>query len=564
MIRNPNYSEENFLVPNFEVSWPFYTVESDYLSAWVCLLFAIIFGILAFKRLQIKPIWRNTILSLCALGGLLVFSNFLTFHGPMGKERVRLAQSWDMFHYVIGARYQSELGYDHFYDACLLALREIETEQSDPEFWQRFQYRDMRTYEILPGAAALMQEAEIKAFFSSMQWEQFVQDVTYFYHDLTPEYFYNVFGDHGYNPPPTYTLAAKLFVGSGDLSESKLLLLASIDWILIALALGLIAWGFGVEAALVTVSLFGIAYMSNFSWIGNAFLRFGWFTGIVAGIVFQKRGLAVASGVSLGIAAGLRVFPGILLFSLAFPFIWSWWKEIKAGERNIRSWKNDLLAWHRSNRCVQLMKTVVSAAVLLVVWGITAELVSDRSGVWSEWKDTISLHEGRLSANHVGLRSGITIHPELTSGKIVAADPIEWWNTKKAEILAKRAWIYIPIILLYLGCLLACARKASIHHYLLVGLTSFFFFLDLSGYYYSFMALFPLLFVGRSLRNISMAYLAASLLALLVLSHYWTQQIYQYLDWVYAVSSLVLIPLCLALPICYLLIERSNNRLRST
>jgi len=51
MIRNPNYSEENFLVPNFEVSWPFYTVESDYLSAWVCLLFAIIFGILAFKRL---------------------------------------------------------------------------------------------------------------------------------------------------------------------------------------------------------------------------------------------------------------------------------------------------------------------------------------------------------------------------------------------------------------------------------------------------------------------------------------------------------------------------------
>jgi hypothetical protein len=233
---------------------------------------------------------------------------------------------------------------------------------------------------------------------------------------------------------------------------------------------------------------------------------------------------------------------------------------MKAVEKDKRSLMDDLLAWRRSTRCVQLMKTVVSAAVFLVVWGIAAELTSDRTGVWPEWKDTISLHEGRLSANHVGLRSGITLHPELTSGKIVAADPIEWWNEKKAETLAKRAWIYIPIILVYLGLLLACSRRVSLYHYLLIGLSSFFFFLDLSGYYYSFLALLPLLFTGRTFRNISVEYLAAALLALLVLSHYWTQQIYQYLDWVYAVSSFVLIPLFLALPVCYLFIERSHTR----
>ena len=477
MIRNPNYAEENFLIPEFKVSWPFYTVESDYLSAWACLVCVVIFSVLAYRRVQLPPLWRKSILTLCALGGLLVYSNFLTFHGPINKERVRLVQSWDMFHYVIGARYQPELGYDHFYDACLLALREIENEQEDEIFWKRFQYRDMRSYEMLPGAAALIQEEAIKAPFSDGRWEQFVRDVGYFHRDLTPEYFYNVLGDHGYNPPPTYSLIARLFVGGGDITESKLLLLASIDWILLLLIFGLLVWGFGWEASLVVTTLFGIAYMSNFSWVGNAYLRFGWLAGIVGGIVFQKKGMPVASGLSLAFAAGLRVFPGILLFSLAFPFIWSWLKVLKRQKASEEpsSWKDDLLAWRRSQQCVQLMKTVVSAAALLIGWGLVAELVLSRSGIWTEWKETISLHEGRLSANHVGLRAGITIHPDLTSGRIVAEDPIEWWNEKKAETLSDRSWIYLPLILVYLGLLLACARAREMDRYLSLSLTAVFF-----------------------------------------------------------------------------------------
>ena len=563
MIRNPNYAEENFLAPTFELSWPFYTVESDYLTAWACLLFAIIFVVFAYKKIQLSPKLKKGILIFCALGSLLVYSNFLTFHGPISKDRVRLVQSWDMFHYVVGARYQAELGYNHFYDACVLALREIEADQSDADFWPRFKYRDMRTYEILPGAAAMLQEAEIKAPFTEERWQQFVEDIAYFYYDLTPEYFYNVLADHGYNPPPTYTLVAKLFVGSGDLSEAKLLFLASIDWLLLVLVFGLIAWGFGGEASLVAITLFGIAYMSNFSWVGNAFLRFGWLAGIAAGVVFQRKGFVIASGLCLGFAAGLRVFPGILLFSLAFPFVWNWWKEIKASENQTRSLKEDLFSWRRSSTCVQLMKTVVSAAALLIVWGIAAELFIDRSGVWSEWKDTISLHEGRLSANHVGLKSGVTIHPEYTSGKIVSEDPIEWWNEKKSETLSNRSWIYIPIILLYLGLWLACAKQMPIDRYLIIGLSSFFFFLDLSGYYYSFMALLPLAFAGRSMKNGSVFYLAAALIALLVLGHYWAQQLYRYLDWVYAVSSFILIPVFLVLPIACLALEKTREDLKA-
>ena len=561
MIRNPNYAEDNFLVPTFEVSWPFYTVESDYLSAWACLIFAIVLAVLAYQKIKLSSVYQKSILGLCAIGSVLVYTNFLTFHGPISKEEDRLIQSWDMFHYVIGARYQPELGYDHFYDACLLALREIESDKTESEFWQPLKYRDMRNYEILPGAAALMQTEEIKAPFTEERWQQFIEDIEYFYRDLTPDYFYNVLGDHGYNPPPTYTLVARLLLGKGDITQTKLLLLASIDWLLLIAIFGLISWGFGLNSALITTLLFGIAYMSNFSWVGNAFLRFGWLAGIVAGIVFQKKGFSVFAGLALGFAAGLRVFPGFVLFALAFPFIWSWLRELKQSKLkgSESSWVESLLIWRQSKRCVQLMKIVTAAALFLVVWGLFAELTSQRSGIWIEWKETISLHEGRLSANHVGIRSGVTIHPEYTSGKILSEDPIGYWNEMKAETLQKRSWIYLPIILIYLGLLLACARKTSPHIYMLISLTILFFFLDLSGYYYSFLALFPLLFSEKSIKGISIQYASASLLSVVILGQYLTQQKYLHLDWVYAVSSLVLIFIFLAIPVTHLFIERKEQ-----
>lgn len=562
MIRNDNYSRDNFLLPEFDVSWPFYTVESDYLTGWACLAFALIFAILAWMYPRITSYWRKAILLVAAVGSLLVYSNFLTFHGPINKDEVRLLQTWDMFHYVLGARYQAELGYDHFYDASLLALREIETGGSDQEFWTKLSYRDMRTYELLPGTVALLQKEEIKKPFSEKRWQQFVKDIDVFYRDLGPDYFKKAMGDHGYNPPPTYTLLAQFLLGEGDLTETKLMLLASIDSVLLVFAFGLLVWGFGLEAALVSTIIFGISFMSNFSWVGNAFLRFGWLTAIVGAIVFQKKNRPVASGIFLGISAGLRIFPGVLIFVLAFPFLWSWWKEIqKVRNQDKASGRfEDFLLWKKSDRCVRLLKTTTSAAGILVFWVFITTLASDRASMWSEWSDAISLHSGRLSANHAGLQTAVTIDPDLTGGKIVAPNVDEWWNEKKKETLSKRSWIYAPILITYLGLLLACARKSSPEHFLLIGLTSLFFLIDLSGYYYSFMALLPLLFFERNFKNMAVGFVFASVIALVIMSQYWTQQVYRYLDWVYAISSLVLLFLFLGYPVIHLLLDRFGDK----
>lgn len=561
MIRNDSYSQENFLYPEFDIAWPFYTVESDYLSAWVCLIFAVVLAFLARNKLKSKSVFKYTILTFSAVGSLLVYTNFLTFHGPLNKEEVRLLQTWDMFHYIIGSRYQPELGYDHFYDASLLALREIEREQPDREFWTKLSYRDMRTYQLLPGTAALLQEEEIKALFPKERWVQFVKDIRVFYEDLGPQYFYKLLGDHGYNPPPTHTLIARVLIGKGDLTRSKLLFLASIDGLLLILAFALLSWGFGFEAALISTVLFGVAYMSNFSWVGNAFLRFGWLTAIIAGIVFQKKNRPVTSGICLGIAAGLRVFPGLLLFSLAFPFLWGWKEEIRQNRKGNRSSKilEDILAWKKSEKCMRLLRTTMSAAAFLVVWGSITTLLSDRPSLWNEWSETIALHSNRLSANHVGLRVAVTIDPELTSGKIFQEDADAWWNQMKQEKLIARSWIYIPIVITYLGLLLACARKASPDRFLLIALTSLFFLIDLSGYYYSFLALLPLPFLGRTYKNWNIGYASASVLALVIMSQYWIQQAYRYLDWIYALASLVLIGVLLAVPITELLLDRSRK-----
>ncbi len=559
MIRNPNYSSENFLSPIFDVSWPFYTVESDYLSAWACLFFAVILIVMAKYASRASKRLRVSTLFVCALVSLLVYSNFLTFHGPINKDEVRHLQSWDMFHYVIGTRYHAELGYDHFYDACLLALREVESDVSDRDFWSRISYRDMRNYEIMPATVALLQSEEIKAAFTEERWTRFVADIAVFYNDLGTEYFLRTLQDHGFNPPPTYTLVAKSFLGTGALTEPKLAFLASIDWVLLAAAFGLIAWGFGIEAALVSTILFGIAYMSNFSWVGNAFLRFGWFFGVVGGIVLQKKRYPIAAGLCLGFATGLRVFPGILLFSLAFPFLWSWWAEIRSnrGSENPKPAIPDWLIWKRSDRCMQLLKTTITAAVLLTTWAVLATLLSDRSS-WSEWSETIALHNNRLSANHVGWRAAVTIDSDLTSGKIFQEDPITWWNEQKRETLAKRTWVYIPVALTFLGLLLASARRSSLAHYLVVGLTGLFFFIDLSGYYYSFLALLPLLFFGRKWAGLDLGYTSASCLALVIMGQYWTQQIYLHLDWVYTISSLVLALVLILIPAIHLSVKPTN------
>ncbi|MCB1120715.1 MAG: hypothetical protein KJT03_04145 [Verrucomicrobiae bacterium] len=561
MIRNPNYSPENFLVPEFKVSWPFYTVESDYLTAWICLIVAGVFVLLAYKKISIPGTWRKAILTGCAALSLFSYSNFFTFHGPMGDGKVRIYQTWDMFHYVIGARYQQELGYDHFYDACLLALNEIDEELEDAEFWRRFTYRDMRTYEILPASAAWLQREEIKDKFTTMRWDQFVEDIRFFYTDLSPEYFYNLLGDHGYNPPPTYSAVAKALTGTGDITYAKLRLLASIDWILLLLCFALIVWGFGLEAALICTTLFGVAYMSNFSWVGNAFLRFGWLVGVVGGMVFLKKEHPVLAGISLGLATGLRVFPGLLLFSLAFPFVWNWWKKVRSENREKASASafGGFLSWRKSKTCVLLMKTVATAGVLLACWGTWTGFASSRPNLWSEWSNTISLHNGRLSANHVGLKVAVSTHPDLTSGKIMAADPIEYWNEKKTELLWKRAWIYFPLILIFLGLLLCNAGKLPPYQFLLLSLTGLFFFIDLSGYYYSFLALLPLTFFGFRRNGFRLDFIAAALLALVILGQYWTQQFYLHLDWIFAISSIVLLFIFLGLPLIRALLAEEAN-----
>jgi hypothetical protein len=123
------------------------------------------------------------------------------------------------------------------------------------------------------------------------------------------------FIDHGYNPPPTWT-----FVGGG-LSNlvpvQHMKVLTSIDIVLIAGLMVLIARTFGVSGMLIALVFFLCTFSGRWPVLGQSILRFDWLTALVASACALKAGRHGLAGASLAYAACNRIFPGVF----ALPYL---------------------------------------------------------------------------------------------------------------------------------------------------------------------------------------------------------------------------------------------------
>ncbi len=217
----------------------------------------------------------------------------------------------ELFHYYFGARYAPELGYDRLYDCAVVAQAELQPERLASI--EALQVRDLRGGELRTGAASLQRAAECRARFGE-SWEEYRDEVGVFVYLFAEPSWQALLGDHGYNPSPAWTLSGALLAAGPPVQVlADLDRLALVDPALLLITVGLLAWGFGWEAAAWAALIFALGWPWRYGYIGGAFARFLTLASLAAALVALRRERAGWAGLAVGFAGLLRVFPGFAL-----------------------------------------------------------------------------------------------------------------------------------------------------------------------------------------------------------------------------------------------------------
>ena len=313
------------------------------------------------------------VLGVLAAAAVLVYLNLFSFH-----RYGRFVHQHDVAHYYLGSKYFAELGYGRLYDAALQAEAELHG-----NYFRSVEARDLQTGEVVGIGALLGRGAADEAAFSAERWRSFQRDVDLFRERNGAQYGLFLL-DHGFNPTPVWAaiggaLANRVPAGSA----SGILLLALIDPLLLLSVGVLVGRTFSWRTAWLATILFSLAFGATFAWTGGAFLRHLWFAATVTSLCLMHRERPGAAGAALGLAAMLRIFPGLLL--------WGWvWRA--AGAR-----RSDRAAASEAARFV--LGFAVAAALLLAATVLTSRGWHS----WLEFAANLRVQMASPAVNEVGL-----------------------------------------------------------------------------------------------------------------------------------------------------------------
>ena len=288
---------------------------------------------------------------------------------------------WEMFHYYLGSKYSSEVGYRNLY-RCV-AVADAETGARDSVL--RRPMRDLATDALVPASLALERPEACTAHFSVERWGEFRGDVVWF-RNIAGDigWWEEMQQDHGYNAPPAFTLLARPLAELAPLGESALAALAALDLALMAAVVLLLRWSFGGRVAALAVIFWGTQPASEFFWTGGAFLRQDWLFFAILALALARKKRHFGAGLALAVAACLRVFP--LLF-FAGPLVAvgaAWLRRRSAPHAQLRFLSGGLLA--------------------LSLLGGTSAAISGRENV-RDFLTRVELRATSEVSNHMGLRT---------------------------------------------------------------------------------------------------------------------------------------------------------------
>ncbi len=356
-------------------------------------------------RRPIAERWKKFVAIALALAAIGAYFNGFRFGYPKYYHR------WDQYHYYIGAKYFPELGYKKLYKCAVVAqdqlgkvrynldrphnstapppsrVVDMRKEMRDPDK----KVRDLAGKNLLvPVKDTIAHAEQCQDLFTPERWEEYKRDIAFFRIVSGKGYWTDMQKDHGFNPPPVWTIAGKFFADLHPGSVAYLQFLASLDIIYLVGMFVALWWGFGWRVFAVGAIFWGCQSSAPFYWTGGAFLRQDWlFFTVLSVACLRKRHFKMA-GAALVYAGLLRIFPGLVVIGTLVPVLTHVWKKKRMHRDHLQ----------------MLIGGTMAAAVLLP---LSVYMTNPPGKPWytpykTFYEHTIQTHDATPLTNHMGLR----------------------------------------------------------------------------------------------------------------------------------------------------------------
>ena len=331
--------------------------------------------------------WRNLVTS-ALLVSCLVAAGTLA-GGRYAGFRPQAFDTRDDFHYLLGAKYFDELGYDNLYECA--AVLEIERGTDNIKF-----IRDLATNHMFRASDLAKDEVRQHGCierFSPQRWEAFRFDISQFRGWIEPwaGQWPRMFTDHGYNGPPVLTAILSAVGNAVPIDHKSLSLLGLVNLAAVAAMLFAALWAFGWEAAVVCGVTFFCSAVDGF---GHAMSipRYLWLSSLVVGVCLLKRERYGASAVCLVLSTFLKVFP---VFFLAAAYVHVFVLLRRRGHwSNFGSWRpGRFVTW--------------SCATTALLLGLTLVVYPGPDG-WLGFFEQMQLNGNRKAGGCIGFEFNFT------------------------------------------------------------------------------------------------------------------------------------------------------------
>jgi hypothetical protein len=359
------------------------------------------------RKGQGRPIserWKRLVGVTLGIAAISAYFNGYNFGYPKYYHR------WDQYHYYMGAKYFPELGYKNLYKCAVAAQFELgkvvhkldrpfnsanhptqvvdmTEEMKDPDK----KIRDLPGENLLlPVTDILDHPEQCRDRFTPERWEEYKADVAFYRIVSGKGYWTDMQKDHGFNPPPVWTIAGKFFSDIAPASVRYLQFLATLDILYLGGMFVALWWAFGWRVFAVGAIFWGCQSSAPFYWTGGAFLRQDWLFWLVLSVCCIRKGHFKIAGASVVYSALLRVFPGLIVVGTLVPTILH---VVKHGRM------------HRDH--LQMLIGGTAAAAVLIAVSIAFTHQPDTP--WYHpyklfYEHTIETHDKTPLTNHMGLQ----------------------------------------------------------------------------------------------------------------------------------------------------------------
>ncbi|HEY3234412.1 MAG TPA: hypothetical protein VGJ84_06830 [Polyangiaceae bacterium] len=449
----------------------------------------------------------------------------------------------ELFHYYLGSKYFAEIGYTRLYECASIAEVELGRGQSvrDREI------RDLRVNLIKPMADTyvLSRPEECKSHFTPQRWEQWKKDVDWIHKSAAGEYYENMVKDHGYNPPPVWTMDGKFFGSLGVAGDKFFKALASIDVLFHIGIVLLIGWAFGWKVMMVATVFWGCNAPANFYWTGGAFMRQDWIFFLVASLCLAKKRMFALSGAALTWSALLRVFPVILFAGPGIVILLQLiqkYRRVQAGGGGglLRESKpKNLLEWLHPTHRRFIGGCVIATGIL-----VPASVVVAGPDAYVDFAKHINVHKHTPLTNHMGLET-VLVHDWKGRMRFTRDDnmddPFEGWKQGRLDRFHTMKPVFYGITLgIFLWTVWALRRTKALWLAMPLGLGLVFCLTNLTCYYYSMYIIAAALVMARP-ELAPVILLTSSASQILQIDYYWVDDKFTVQAWLFFLFSVLLL-----------------------